>query len=486
MANRYDFGPSLGSALAEGYRSFQDARDRRSKRQRQQEEDEWVREQREHQRGLMPIQREQAQLGLDTSQLGLTDAQRRSQWAEEDRSADVRMRDVRVQGAEFDHQQKVDQAEQDAVLKAMRALKAGDPESAVFSYRAYNPNYAGAIPLPDREKPGNWLIDLDGDGLLDSVNPDDVINFYEPPKFQAPEQHPQLGHGQFGADGKWHGITPTGQGGDTGARGTKIRELIGRGLSYEDASDVVDGRVKVTNPDQFGDVFLVNVTDGSRRRVGGSQTGAAGAQFGIDPNAQRADLPGGQGSSVAQSQGFGLEDAILEGTGPAAMLRQGINNTVGPFMPGRQPFPETNDARASVRFFSQELKASLINNPKFPVAEQQLVATMLPDPDKFLRDPDGELSKVRQLHGFLTQKQEQIARTLETGRVTTQERGDLMNQSEAIGRVLGMVGSLSGQQQGIGYGQGQSVARPQSQLDYQQIPPGTQYMAPDGTTRVKR
>lgn len=125
MANRYDFGPSLGSAIAEGYKSFQDARDRQHERQRQQEEDAWVREQREHQRGLMPIQREQAQLGLDTSQLGLADARRRSQWAEEDRPADVRMRDIRAQGAEFDHQQRVDQSEQSAVLEAMKLLKSG-------------------------------------------------------------------------------------------------------------------------------------------------------------------------------------------------------------------------------------------------------------------------------------------------------------------------------------------------------------------------
>lgn len=420
---QYDFGPGLGTGIARGIEGFLQAKEHAEDRRRQQENDAWVREQRDYQRGLMPIQREQAQVGLDTSRLGLESSQ-------------------------LALQEKQAKAEADTVVEAFKFLKANQPQLALQRYKQFDPGYAGQMPTQDPRKPGNWMIDLDGDGVLDSVNPDDIINHYEPKKFQAPQQHSQLGLGQFGSDGQWHGIEPKGTGYPTGDRGQKIRELVNRGHSQDDAADLVDGRVKMTNPDQFGDVYLVNVTDGSRRRVGGVQGkyGPGAGHPGDGSGMIGLTLPQ-DGMQPPPRQGLDIGSAVLQGTGPVAAVRQGINNVVGPFMPGRQPFPETNDARATVRFFQQEAKQGLVNNSKFPVHEQQLMEKMLPDPDRFLRDPDGELGKVQQLHRFLSEKQVQNTRTLQTGRVTMDARAALMDQNEAINRILGMIGSLDGQQQ---------------------------------------
>lgn len=439
MAYKYDFGPSLGEAFGRGVKSGLDAYDAQKQRRRQREDDEWRRELREHQRGLMPIQREQAQLGLRSSEIELEDKQRKAEAA--------------------------------AAVEAFKLLKSNQPQLAYQRYKQFDPSYAGMMPQPDSRKPGNWLIDLDGDGQLESINPDDIINHYEPPKYRAPQQHPQLGLGQFGTDGQWHGIEPKGTGRPSGVRGQKISELMSRGFGVDDAADLVDGRVRLTSPDQFGNIYLVNVATGERRQIAGQQVGLADGGF--------AGVQTPEGDVQFSGLGLDIESAAREGTGPFAAIRQGINNTIGAIMTG-QPFPKTDAARTDLRLFAQEAKQALVNNPRFPVAEQQLINRMLPDPNRFLTDPDGEVQRVHQLHRFLSEKRAQNMRILEAGQITAQQRGDLMDQNASIDRVLGMMGPLSGQ------GQDQGVARPQSQLDYQQLPPGAQYVAPDGTIRVKR
>lgn len=183
--------------------------------------------------------------------------------------------------------------------------------------------------------------------------------------------------------------------------------------------------------DQFGNVTIIDSTTGEIVRREG-RPGAQAPQSGEGPK-RRAD---GQGDV------FG---AVEEGTGPIASFRAGINNVIGPFMSGI-PFEGTNRARAGIRNFNQEAKTALVNNPRFPVAEQKVVQEMLPDPSQFFQDPDAARQDLMELRTFLTNKRQQLQRSVQSGNVTQDEVGKLSNQMEAINRVLGLMGSPDGPQ----------------------------------------
>ena len=65
--------------------------------------------------------------------------------------------------------------------------------------------------------------------------------------------------------------------------------------------------------------------------------------------------------------------------------------------------PETQEARQALRLFNQEVKQSIVNNPRFPVAEQQLVERLLPTPEK-LKNPQTAVRDYVQLMRFLETK----------------------------------------------------------------------------------
>lgn len=177
--------------------------------------------------------------------------------------------------------------------------------------------------------------------------------------------------------------------------------------------------------DQFGNVTIIDSTTGEIVRREG-RPGSQAPRAGGGPK-RRAD---GQGDV------FG---AVEEGMGPFANMRAGINNVIGPFMSGI-PFEGTNRSRAAIRNFNQEAKTALVNNPRFPVAEQEVVQRILPDPGKFFQDPDAARQDLMELRSFLTNKRQQIQQSMQSGRVTQDEVGKLANQMEAINRVLGLMG----------------------------------------------
>lgn len=210
----------------------------------------------------------------------------------------------------------------------------------------------------------------------------------------------------------------------------EISDLISRGVPPGWAQDVARGNVK-TETDDFGNIRAVNIATGEVRNLSGQQ-GSRGAEAG-------AKVPGQNAGRGQRGQGdvFG---AVEEGTGPIAGLRAATNAVVGPFIEGT-PFENTARARAGLRNFAQEAKTALVNNPRFPVAEQQIVQELMPDPGRFWVDPDAERDKLRELRSFLQNKISQNRRSMSSGQVTQDEHGRLANQIESIERVLGLMGS---------------------------------------------
>jgi len=98
----------------------------------------------------------------------------------------------------------------------------------------------------------------------------------------------------------------------------------------------------------------------------------------------------------------GAAGDIVEGTGPGAQIAPAFDFLAGLF--GGRAFEDTVDARERVRVLAQTLKTALVNNPRFPVAETELVARLLPDPDTFFTNPRAEAAKARDLTAFILTK----------------------------------------------------------------------------------
>jgi hypothetical protein len=97
-----------------------------------------------------------------------------------------------------------------------------------------------------------------------------------------------------------------------------------------------------------------------------------------------------------------LVDASGTGTGALAGILQGLDATLGQVTPG-QIAPDTQEAKQKLREFVQIAKTAIVNNPKFPVAEQQVVAKMLPDPDAFFKNPETAVQNLKSLRNLLIQ-----------------------------------------------------------------------------------
>lgn len=224
--------------------------------------------------------------------------------------------------------------------------------------------------------------------------------------------------------------------GKTG-RGTQrdrdIIDLMERGLSRSDAEDMAAGRVALTSPDQFGNVYLVNKVTGVKKPVGG----------GSSPPAQSAQpSPDVLGATPMQTKMPSIQNALRTGgTGALSNAAAMLEGTAGQ-VAGQELFPDVTQKRQQVRTFTQMAKVALVNNDKFPVAEQQIVAKLLPDPDAVFVNPQAEARKFYELHNALTQMKQMNNQTLSSGVITTDTRGKLTDKNAEIDRILGLMGEI--------------------------------------------
>ena len=229
------------------------------------------------------------------------------------------------------------------------------------------------------------------------------------------------GQQRFDAAGNPVASVPKGEGDDTTERQRKISGLMGRGFSQDDAADLVEGRIRLTSPDEFGRVSKVNLaTNEVTPLVAGSQ---APQEAPVEP----------------APQGASMFEAAREGTGPISALQQGVSNLFG-FMVEGQLFPENAKARQKLNLFNKAAQESLIQNPRFPVAEQEFVKSLLPSTDKILKDPDDAVSSLVELQNHLESKIQANERSLESGLITEKRSGELANQNDAMKRVLSIMG----------------------------------------------
>lgn len=213
--------------------------------------------------------------------------------------------------------------------------------------------------------------------------------------------------------------------GDLSEREIRTQQLVNRGFPLEISQDIAAKDVRIVGPDELGNFFSVNVATGVKTKL--EEDVKQTVLEILPPEAQPEEQP--------ESEDRTLGEAVEVGTGPFAKVQAGLSNLLGPFMEG-QIFKDTTDARQQIRIFSQTAKTALINNPKFPVKEQEIVSKLLPDADTFFIDPDRSRSDLNELKNALEKSKASKEKESKKKLITSKKRGALLDQISGIDEIL--------------------------------------------------
>lgn len=260
-------------------------------------------------------------------------------------------------------------------------------------------------------------------------------------------------------------------------REQKIAELLNRTdasgapmFSRAEAEDIVSGRVRATNPDQQGNVFLLNSTDGSVMRtiripqpglprqepLGLAGTGApeplgaAGAMPTPTPvgsgdapvigSPQGGPVPTGQPAeseyNAKLTGGMDVYEAAAKGAGPWGAVKQGLSNAFGFMIPGGRIAPEAVDARDTLRKAETTIVGLFAgDSSKASNYEQQKVRDMLGDPLKTMRDPDDVIAAFDNLKLFAYTRAAVAKRQLLDPNLPRKSRDEILS---SLNRMTGL------------------------------------------------
>ena len=136
-----------------------------------------------------------------------------------------------------------------------------------------------------------------------------------------------------------------------------------------------------------------------------------------------------------------LGDVSL-GTGILSNLAAAMDATLGQVVDatfdGGVFFEDTQEARQDIRLFNQEVKRAIVNNPRFPVAEQKIVEKMLTDPNAWFKNPATAVVNFRQLIDWIDRKAN-VTGSLLAGKIPRAAKGgDNDELSAEVDRILGI------------------------------------------------
>lgn len=200
----------------------------------------------------------------------------------------------------------------------------------------------------------------------------------------------------------------------------EISRLTSLGIPKDVATKIQAGVYKMTSPDSFGNVSIVDISTQKPVSTFNAQTGQAPQDVMPTEVAQATTKPE-------------IQQAAEVGTGPWAKLKRFGNATIGLFTEGI-PFKDAADAKTKIDITNKLLEGVLVNNPKFPVMEMKRVQGMLADPNAIFTDPDVEANKYKQLEEFLVTTRQINEESIPA--VSTKEREKLTNQNASIDRAL--------------------------------------------------
>lgn len=139
--------------------------------------------------------------------------------------------------------------------------------------------------------------------------------------------------------------------------------------------------------------------------------------------------------------------AAQRGTGPYAFIRAMIDSSLGGLGVPFTSMEDTQTARQVLRGIKVLGRSALVVNPRFPVAEMENVAELLPNPDAFLTRPGTEANKFIELKALATN---QLLRNLSEieGGISQDLIPDIEANNRELERLLGLLSSVPSNYQG--------------------------------------
>ncbi len=251
-----------------------------------------------------------------------------------------------------------------------------------------------------------------------------------------------------------------------GMRAQRIADVTRQtGVSEGVATGVVDGLIKLT-VDEVGRRVLTDVRTGESRLANLAEGEEPPVDTSFSPTVSPGDL------------NFNAGDAV--GLGAAA--KNLVNNTVGQFT--GTVFPGTEDAAMALKNFRQDMLTAFKSSGRVLAQELQNIYGMSPDAFDPAKNPqlaqENIAAILERAAGALPQLRTEAARR----DLPPKERQNAAAAARDIERFLQRYMRPEAAQRALS-GAPTGLPSPKSPDERDALPPGTRYLAPDGSERVR-
>jgi hypothetical protein len=236
--------------------------------------------------------------------------------------------------------------------------------------------------------------------------------------------------------------------------------------------------------------------DGSLKKLpfGSFKQGSENAAEAVRQNEVSNRAQTSLNNTPAASARPAAEGPTRVGTGPWSNVQAGLNAALGDatyhLFNKDGLFRETQANRDYLRQIAQFGKAALVNNPRFPVAEQEIVGTLLPNPDQFWANPRTEAQKIPLLRNTLNEQLRTHNEELAKGGLTKEHVSEIQRKKTQIEQAIRLLGPGDASLGALGGGDQPKEPEPKKRpVHIDDVPPGVPFIQkgqrfmkrPDGT-----
>lgn len=271
-------------------------------------------------------------------------------------------------------------------------------------------------------------------------------------------------------------------GNSTTGNALDIMNRLARGYAAGVTTDTEDRQFETavthyTQPRQFTDPET-GLVQTKRPELPRFVQEAVNARRGARPNAEPpAPSPGAAPqpapTPAPRSQSEQLPRSVWEMagdvTGPVPAAAEAASRA--PFLGAFVQAPQITAARATVEQVNRDLIRALQNNPRFSEGERKAIEAEISIDPRLWDNPTAYRNRLVGIADALMQRERNLSETANSARVSITERRHAMDASNAIRQHLLSLGV---------------PPRVRNEAEYNALPPGSRYIAPDGEVRRKR
>ena len=179
------------------------------------------------------------------------------------------------------------------------------------------------------------------------------------------------------------------------------------------------------------------------------------------------------------------EELAAQASGVWEQVGQGINNFLGGVFGTGPMWADTAEAQRQMGLINKAITVGLVENPKYPVAEQQIVQGLLPSPDAWFKGDEQAMRDAGALREHLRLLRDQYVYERDAApAITPEKRKAAADKVVDLDRFLSMLGDKGQVKSELGTDR--MPFRPQSDADWNSIPSGSIYIDPDDGKRYRK